>query len=117
MHYLNRGWFFPLALRVVPGKTSSFSVAVIAAGMFVTSMHGYLNATWFTTYGAHLTRDSGRTDRLGRIRHPHMGFGRRGHPADLGRQPDSARIGNTPLVPGEVRRLPTGTQSTGAGVL
>lgn len=57
MHYLNRGWFFPLALRVVPGKKGSFSVAVIAAGMFVTAMHGYLNATWFTTYGTHLTRD------------------------------------------------------------
>ena len=55
IHYGNRGWFFPLSLRVVPGKKSSFSVTVMALGMFVTAIHGYLNATWFTEFGTHLT--------------------------------------------------------------
>jgi 3-oxo-5-alpha-steroid 4-dehydrogenase 1 len=55
IHYGNRGWFFPLSIRTVPGKRSSFSLMVMAMGMFVTSIHGYLNATWFTEYGRHLT--------------------------------------------------------------
>jgi 3-oxo-5-alpha-steroid 4-dehydrogenase 1 len=57
IHYGNRGWFFPLSIRVVPGKKSSFSVTVMAMGMFVTAIHGYLNARWFTELGAHLTND------------------------------------------------------------
>jgi 3-oxo-5-alpha-steroid 4-dehydrogenase 1 len=55
IHYGNRGWFFPLSIRVVPGKKASFSITVMALGMFVTALHGYLNATWFTSLGAHLT--------------------------------------------------------------
>lgn len=57
IHYGNRGWFFPLTLRVVSGKRASFSVTVMALGMFVTALHGYLNARWFTELGAHFTRD------------------------------------------------------------
>lgn len=57
LHYANRGWFFPLTLRVAPGKKSSFSITVVLAGWFVTGMHGYLNAAWFTEYGDHLTVD------------------------------------------------------------
>ncbi len=57
IHYGNRGWFFPLSIRVVPGKKSSFSVMVMALGMFVTAIHGYLNASFFTEHGRHLTND------------------------------------------------------------
>ena len=57
IHYGNRGWFFPLSLRVVPGKKASFSVTVMVLGMLVTAAHGYLNATWFSGLGAHLTND------------------------------------------------------------
>jgi 3-oxo-5-alpha-steroid 4-dehydrogenase 1 len=48
LHYGNRGWFFPLSIRQVPGKTSSFNVSVVAAGVFVTAMHGYLNGAFFS---------------------------------------------------------------------
>lgn len=51
VHYGNRGWFFPLSIRVAPGQRSSFSLVVMGLGMFVTGIHGYLNATWFTRYG------------------------------------------------------------------
>lgn len=57
MHYGNRGWFFPLSIRVASGSRSSFSVVVMALGMFVTGIHGYLNATWFTRFGDHLTAE------------------------------------------------------------
>ena len=57
IHYANRGWFFPLTLRVAPGKKASFSVTVVGAGLFVTAMHGYLNAAFFTDFGAHLDND------------------------------------------------------------
>jgi 3-oxo-5-alpha-steroid 4-dehydrogenase 1 len=57
IHYGNRGWFFPLSIRVAPGRRSSFSVMVMAMGMFVTAIHGYLNATFFTEFAPHLTND------------------------------------------------------------
>lgn len=53
LHYGNRGWFFPLSIRTVPGKKASFSLLVMALGIFVTGIHGYMNATWFTEYGPH----------------------------------------------------------------
>lgn len=49
LHYANRGWFFPLAIRQVPGKRSTFNVSVVVMGMLVTSMHGYLNGTLSAT--------------------------------------------------------------------
>lgn len=55
LHYGNRGWFFPLSIRVAAGRRSTFSVTVMAMGMFVTAIHGYLNARLFTELGAHLT--------------------------------------------------------------
>lgn len=55
IHYGNRGWFFPLSIRVAADRRSTFSVSVMAAGMFVTAIHGYLNATWFSELGAHFT--------------------------------------------------------------
>lgn len=48
LHYANRGWFFPLAIRQMPGKRGTFNVSVIVMGMLVTSMHGYLNGTLFS---------------------------------------------------------------------
>lgn len=48
LHYANRGWFFPLAIRQVPGKRGTFNISVIVMGMLVTSMHGYLNGTLFS---------------------------------------------------------------------
>lgn len=48
LHYSNRGWFFPLSIRSVPGKSSSFNLSVLAMGMLVTSMHGYLNGSFFS---------------------------------------------------------------------
>ncbi|WP_134427729.1 phosphatidylethanolamine N-methyltransferase family domain-containing protein [Mycobacterium ulcerans] len=48
LHYGNRGWFFPLSIRQVPGKRSSFNISVLAAGMVITSMYGYLNGAFFS---------------------------------------------------------------------
>ncbi|MGW4366256.1 3-oxo-5-alpha-steroid 4-dehydrogenase [Nocardia takedensis] len=48
LHYANRGWFFPLSIRQVPGKRSTFNVTVLAMGMFVTTLHGYLNGAFFS---------------------------------------------------------------------
>ncbi|WP_306362776.1 3-oxo-5-alpha-steroid 4-dehydrogenase [Nocardia sp. CC227C] len=47
LHYGNRGWFFPLSIRQAPGKRGSFNISVLAMGMFVTALHGYLNGTLF----------------------------------------------------------------------
>jgi 3-oxo-5-alpha-steroid 4-dehydrogenase 1 len=55
LHYGNRGWFFPLSIRVAPNSKSSFSFMVMSMGMFVTAIHAYLNAEWFTRFGKHLT--------------------------------------------------------------
>lgn len=57
LHYGNRGWFFPLRLRTAPGARSSFSFMVMAMGVFVTAIHGYLHAAWFTEHGTHLTAE------------------------------------------------------------
>lgn len=48
LHYANRGWFFPLAIRQAPGKRSTFNVSVVVMGMLVTSLHGYLNGMLFS---------------------------------------------------------------------
>jgi len=57
LHYGNRGWFFPLSIRTAAGQKASFGIVVTVLGMFVTGIHAYLNATWFTTFGTHLTAD------------------------------------------------------------
>lgn len=54
IHYGNRGWFFPLSIRAAKNRRSTFSVGVMGAGMFVTAIHGYMNAELFTRYGSHL---------------------------------------------------------------
>lgn len=51
-HYLNRGFLMPLLMRVPRGQKGSFSLVVVAIGWIVTSLHGYLNARWATTFHA-----------------------------------------------------------------
>lgn len=48
MHYLNRGFLMPLFMRVAKGQKQSFGLLVVVVGWAVTSLHGYLNATWVT---------------------------------------------------------------------
>jgi 3-oxo-5-alpha-steroid 4-dehydrogenase 1 len=57
IHYANRGWFFPLSIRVAPDTKSSFSITVVLSGFFVTSMHGYLNALWYSKHCSYLDSD------------------------------------------------------------
>jgi 3-oxo-5-alpha-steroid 4-dehydrogenase 1 len=54
MHYANRGFLFPYLIRTTPGAKTSFSLLVVVAGWGATALHGYLNASWLTTYGSHL---------------------------------------------------------------
>ncbi len=51
-HYLNRGFLMPLLMRVPAGQKGSFSLMVVVIGWVVTSLHGYLNARWATTFHA-----------------------------------------------------------------
>jgi 3-oxo-5-alpha-steroid 4-dehydrogenase 1 len=55
IHYANRGFIFPLLMRVDPGHRKTFSLIVVVAGWVVTSLHGYLNARFITTLGDHFT--------------------------------------------------------------
>ncbi|BBZ00039.1 phosphatidylethanolamine N-methyltransferase family domain-containing protein [Mycolicibacterium fallax] len=62
MHYGNRGWFFPLSIRQVPGKQASFGVMVLGFGMVITAMHGYLNGAFFSHDYKHLYGTGWLTD-------------------------------------------------------
>jgi len=53
VHYANRGFLMPALMRVPVGQKSSFSLIVVAMGWIVTSLHGYLFATWASTYAGH----------------------------------------------------------------
>lgn len=46
MHYSNRGFIFPLLMRVAKGQKGSFGVMVIVSGWLVTALHGYLYAVF-----------------------------------------------------------------------
>jgi len=67
LHYLNRGFFFPYMIRVPKGSTPNFTVFLFVFGMFVTTLHGYLNGTFFGNFGEHLTEDwlSSKTFKIG----------------------------------------------------
>ncbi len=54
LHYLNRGFVFPALMRVPKSAANSFGFLVLASGMCVTTMHGYLNGTFDSRLGAHL---------------------------------------------------------------
>ena len=57
IHYGNRGFAFPMLMRVPIGQTSSFSITVVVMGWIVTTLHGYLNAAFISTHGEHFTRE------------------------------------------------------------
>jgi 3-oxo-5-alpha-steroid 4-dehydrogenase 1 len=57
MHYGNRGFIFPLLMRTVKGSRGSFSLMVVVAGWFVTTLHGYLNAVFIAQLSTHFTPD------------------------------------------------------------
>jgi 3-oxo-5-alpha-steroid 4-dehydrogenase 1 len=55
IHYANRGFIFPLLMRFPKGKRQSFSITVVTSGWFVTSVHGYLNATYISHFADYQT--------------------------------------------------------------
>jgi 3-oxo-5-alpha-steroid 4-dehydrogenase 1 len=57
LHYANRGFFFPWAMRVPKGQKGSFSMLVIVTGWLVTAMHGYFHGSYFSRYGEHYMRE------------------------------------------------------------
>jgi 3-oxo-5-alpha-steroid 4-dehydrogenase 1 len=57
VHYANRGFLMPALMRVPLGQRSSFSLFVVAIGWVVTSLHGYLNGSWASTYANHIGWD------------------------------------------------------------
>jgi 3-oxo-5-alpha-steroid 4-dehydrogenase 1 len=57
VHYGNRGFVFPLLIRVPKGVKGSFSLVTITVGWGVTTVHGYLHAAYFTSVGPHYTVD------------------------------------------------------------
>lgn len=50
VHYGNRGFVMPALMRVPVGGQNSFSLMVVVMGWLVTTLHGYLNATWASTH-------------------------------------------------------------------
>ncbi|NRB37391.1 MAG: DUF1295 domain-containing protein [Pseudomonadales bacterium] len=57
MHYANRGFIFPLLMRVAKGAKGSFSFMIVSAGWLVTTLHGYLNAVFIAELSDHFTHD------------------------------------------------------------
>jgi 3-oxo-5-alpha-steroid 4-dehydrogenase 1 len=61
LHYTNRGFVFPLLMRVPKGTGGTFSFLVLGSGLVVTTMHGYMNGTFYSRLGGHFD-DSWLTD-------------------------------------------------------
>ena len=57
MHYGNRGFIFPLLMRSAKGAKGTFSLMVIVAGWFVTTLHGYFNAVYIGHLSTQFTPD------------------------------------------------------------
>ncbi len=55
IHYANRGFIFPLSIRVPKVGGPTFGAPVWLMGMLVTALHGYMNGTFFSRLGAHFT--------------------------------------------------------------
>lgn len=55
IHYGNRGFIFPMLMRVAKGAKGSFSIMIVLAGWLVTTLHGYLNAVFISHLSDHLT--------------------------------------------------------------
>lgn len=50
VHYANRGFFFPASMRVPKGAKATFGTLVLSMGWVVTSLHGYLNGAFASTF-------------------------------------------------------------------
>ncbi len=61
LHYANRGFAFPLLMRVPKNAPNTFGLLVLGSGVCVTTVHGYLNGTFDSCLGAHFT-DAWLTD-------------------------------------------------------
>jgi len=48
VHYSNRGFAFPFLMRVPKGARSDFHISVVVMGWLVTTLHGYLNASFIS---------------------------------------------------------------------
>lgn len=57
VHYGNRGFIFPLLMRVARGTRGTFSIIVVVSGWLVTALHGYLNAVFISHLSTHLTTE------------------------------------------------------------
>ena len=57
MHYSNRGFIFPMLMRVAKGSQSNFSLMIVLAGWLVTSLHGYLNAVFISQLSDQFTSE------------------------------------------------------------
>ncbi len=55
VHYANRGFYFPLRMRVPKGAQASFGLMVVAFGWVSTGLHGYLNAAYIAGLGGQYT--------------------------------------------------------------
>ena len=56
IHYGNRGFLFPLRMRVAAGSQATFSLLVVLIGWLATSLHGYLHARFLSHLGTHYTQ-------------------------------------------------------------
>lgn len=54
VHYGNRGFLFPLLMRVPRGATATFGALVIGFGWVATGLHGYLHGAFLGGLGPHL---------------------------------------------------------------
>lgn len=57
IHYSNRGFIFPLLMRVPKAASQSFSLMVVAFGWLATSLHGYLHGAFISGLGKNYTPD------------------------------------------------------------
>lgn len=57
IHYGNRGFVFPLLMRIARGTKGTFSLIVVVSGWLVTTLHGYLNAVFISHLSTHMTVD------------------------------------------------------------
>ena len=55
LHYGNRGWYFPLTIRVAKGSKQSFALYNAAIGAVFLTAHGYLNGRLFSELGTKYT--------------------------------------------------------------
>lgn len=55
VHYGNRGFVFPLLMRVPAGAAASFGLLVVGFGWVATALHGYLFGAYLGSLGPHLT--------------------------------------------------------------